>query len=517
MKIQHNKPWNIHRMGIIVTVLYVISILPLLILSFFSYPVADDFAMAVDVHAVYAATGSFLQTIAKDFAMAWHYYTKWCGYYTSDLLMAMPPSVFGEQFYRIGTFLLLGMLSFGTIYFLHALLVKAYHVQADIFLCITMILLFLTVQCMPQGAVRVEAFYWYSGAINYLFLYGLELVYLGLLISAVCESGSKRRYDVIMASVIGFLMGGANYMSALSCAIISGLLLLYLMAGSVRAIRRKFSALFVKDVRQLLIPSVIMLAGFFCSCLAPGNKYRAVGFQKMNPVKAILMSLHYTLSYAINEWTTWAVICLLLIIAVLFWKALERTKHRFDHPVLAVLFLYGMASANITPSLYAEGNIGAGRIQSIFWTQFILCLTLAAGYVTGWIHQHMEEKAQRAESTLSEPEHLSSAASGFILAVVLFGIFGSLMAVKVNPHFYTATSAVADLGNGSAESYARTWEERYKVLHDTGVRNVTFDALSKKPALLFFSDVAQDPKDWANLAMCEYYGKDSIVSITAKQ
>ena len=517
MKIQHSKQWSIHSLRIVLTALYIASIVPLLIMAFFSYPVADDFAMAVDVHAAYAATGSFLSAIAEDFVMAWHYYTKWCGYYTSDLLMAMPPSVFGEQFYRIGTFALIGMLSFGTIYFLHALLVKAYHVSKDLSACITMLVLLVTVQCMPKGVVRVEAFYWYSGAINYLFLYGLELVYLGLLISAVCDSGNKRRYDVIIAAVIGFLMGGANYMSALSCAIISGIILLYLLAERMNLTRSKYAKLFTKDVRQLLIPCIIMLAGFLCSCLAPGNKYRAVGFQKMNPVKAILMSLHYTLSYAVNEWTTWAVICMILIIMVLFWKTLQGTKHRFDHPVLAVLFLYGMASANVTPPLYAEGNIGAGRIQSIFWTQFILCLTLAAAYVTGWIHQCLTEKGMQTENTVSENKRLSSRTSGLILAIVIFGIFGSLMAVKADPHFYTATSAIADLVNGSAESYAGTWEKRYEVLHDKSVRNVTFDTLSQKPELLFFSDVAQDPEDWANLAMCEYYGKDSIVSVTAKQ
>ena len=97
MKIQHSKQWSIHSLRIVLTALYIVSIVPLLIMAFFSYPVADDFAMAVDVHAVYAATGSFFSTIAEDFVMAWHYYTKWCGYYTSDLLMAMPPSVFGEH------------------------------------------------------------------------------------------------------------------------------------------------------------------------------------------------------------------------------------------------------------------------------------------------------------------------------------------------------------------------------------------------------------------------------------
>ena len=72
MKIQHSKQWSIHSLRIVLTALYIVSIVPLLIMAFFSYPVADDFAMAVDVHAAYAATGASARRSFRCFQKSMH-------------------------------------------------------------------------------------------------------------------------------------------------------------------------------------------------------------------------------------------------------------------------------------------------------------------------------------------------------------------------------------------------------------------------------------------------------------
>ena len=506
------RQWNLKKMSMVLTAAYLLSLLPLLILSWYNYPAADDFSMALETHLKYVQTGSVLQAVAENLAMTWHYYTKWMGYFTADFLMSMPPSVFGEHLYMTGTWLLLGMFSFGTLYFLQALLGKAFGMNRNGVRCIAMLILFVTVQCMQEGPQRVEAFYWYAGAINYFFLYGLGLVYLGLLISAIYDAGSsKRKYDIIMASILGFLMGGANYMSALSCAIISALILLAILLLQIRKAGQKMQERLgaVGKLQYLLIPTALMLTGFLCSCLSPGNQYRAAALTTMNPVKAVLMSLYYTLSYAVGDWTNWAVLCLLILMIPLFWKLAQNTSASFGHPFLLILFLYGMISANITPPLYAEGNIAAGRIQSIFWAQYILCLALAVGYLTGWVQRKitLETKAGQDDERLSQPMQR------FMLAVLMLWLFGSLLSVGVNSHFYSATSALTDLTNGKAQRYAAQWQERYDTLQDQATRDVQVKGLEVKPELLFFSDISEDPADWANAAMCKYFDKDRIVKV----
>jgi hypothetical protein len=501
---------NLKKLSLVLTVLYLVSLIPLLILSWYNYPAADDFSMALETHLKYVQTGSMLHAFAENLAMTWHYYTKWMGYFTADFLMSMPPSVFGERFYMLGTWFLLGMFSFGTVYFMHALLVKAAGMNRYAVRCIAMLVMFITVQCMQEGSQRVEAFYWYAGAINYFFLYGLGLVYLGLLISAVYdESSRKRGYDVVMASVLGFLMGGANYMSALSCAIISALLLFYILLfklnltpADLQPEKNKR-----KRIKVLSIPAIMMLIGFACSCMSPGNQYRAVGLTAINPIKAIVISLYYTLSYAVGEWTTWSVLCLLLLTLPILWVMVRETSFRFQHPFVAVIFAYGMVSANITPPLYAEGNIAAGRIQSIFWAQYLLCLILVMGYLMGWFQRRIGYPVGVRKSEVN----LSLSGSRFCAVLVILWIFGSSLSAGVNPYYYSATSAVTDLINGKAEAYAQQWKERYNVLHDSSVKNVEFGELTEKPELLFFSDISDDENDWANLAMCKYFRKNRIV------
>lgn len=522
-----NKRIDTKKLSIILMVIFIISIIPMLILAFYNYPSADDFAMAVEVHQTYAATGSIFKTIGRDLSMAWHYYTNWTGYYTADLMMAMPPSVFGERCYVITTFILIGMFVFGTMYFMRALFVKLFKADKYLVRCITFVLMIVSIQCMPQGQARVEAFYWYAGAINYFFLYGLGLVYLGLLISAVVDNGNKKRtFDIIAATIIGFLMGGANYMSALSCAIISGIVLVISLAAWFKKIKAEdltkmksventiVDESIIVRLRMLVIPSFAMLFGFACSCLAPGNKYRSLGFNTMNPIKAVMISLYYTFSYAVNQWTTWVVILGILFLIPVIWKLVGKVNFRFGHPFIVVAFLYGMTSANITPSLYAEGNIDAGRIESIFWTQYMLCLVIAVIYVVGWLRRTFESEGWKSSDRLNGLKQtvLSVKASGFMLGVAFVIMFASALSLGVNHDFYTGSSALIDVLNSSAESFASQWSDRYEMLDDESVKDVLVEPLSDKPELLFFSDINSDPEDWANLAMCEYFEKDSVRS-----
>ena len=68
---------------------------------------------------------------------------------------------------------------------------------------------------------------WYCSAANYVLMYSQGLIFLGLLISAVQdEKKGKKLYDLVMATIMGFFIGGANYMTSLSVAILCALLVL---------------------------------------------------------------------------------------------------------------------------------------------------------------------------------------------------------------------------------------------------------------------------------------------------
>lgn len=87
------------------------------------------------------------------------------------------------------------MLSLSTWYLLRNIFVKVFKADKYISHSIIMCMLFVTVQCMVG---RVEAFYWYAGAANYMLIHSLSLFFFGVLIAAVYDRGKRRIADLVL-------------------------------------------------------------------------------------------------------------------------------------------------------------------------------------------------------------------------------------------------------------------------------------------------------------------------------
>ncbi|MDO4284174.1 MAG: DUF6056 family protein [Eubacteriales bacterium] len=421
----------------------------------------------------------------------------WMGYFTAIFMMALQPGIFGEHVYAATPWIMLGALTFGTMYMLRALFVKALGMPRDLCRCVTMILLLMTVQCLVG---RNEALYWYCGAVNYTFFYGIALFYLGTLLSAVYDKARwKRRCDLVLACFLGIMVGGGNYMTALTVAIV-------VASAVILMICQK--ALF--RLRALLLPIACFAAAFAASCLAPGNAYRSEITQGMGAVKAVFVSLYYFFDYCVSDWTTWAVLAGFLLMIPFIWKMVRSTDFPFPFPLLTLLFGYGLTSANVTPPLYAIGNIGAGRLQALFFMQYLLLMTLCMVYALGWLSKYLE-KRQKERGVRAEDKNLSYPAFVATAALAVFIIFASALCVYVDPYYYTASSAVTDLMNGSAKAYGEAYEERVSQLKDPDVSEVIFEPLPAEPELLFFSDITGSMDSWENRAIARFYGKESVV------
>ncbi len=505
---------------IITLVIYVLSIIPMLWIGMYNYPSADDFNMGVRAYKAFQETGNPLSAIGAGFYMGWYDWVNWMGYFTSTVLMSVPPSVFGETVYPIGIWIELALLTFATGYFLNALLVKVFHLDRYAVWSISLIVLMISEQCMPRGLARVEMFYWYCSAANYLLTYCLTLIFLGLLISFVKDKGRRKRiYDFVMASFLAFWIGGGNYMSALSCAIV--LILTICWRFLVRRNATEQNSVFVDSVLHtltseerkreilLLFPTILMLLGFAASCLAPGNANRASALDGMGAVKSILISLLYTLIYTVSQWTDWTVIVLIAIMAIVMWVALKDSKVSFRYPILVLVIGYGLISANITPSIYAEGNISAGRLQGLFWMQYVLILALVEWYCIGWLRQHLQLRVQNLHTTGRKQFGATSCMAMLLLSLLL--VFGVALNTAAEPNQYTSTTAMRDLLNGKAERYAEINAERRAILRDETQQDVILPSFDAKPELLFYSDVEEDDWNWQNKGVARYYDKNTVV------
>ena len=536
-RLSPEKSCDLRRLSYLLIVIYALSLIPVLVIGKYDYPSADDFSMGLGTRLVYEATGSLLAVTGKILSETVRYYRTWIGYFTSCLFTTVSPATFGEAWYALTPAVILLALHVGVAVFFYVLMEKALGMNRYARRCMTVLALFLMVQRMPEGSLRVEAFYWYSGAGNYTLTFSAGLLYLAFYVLSVCGVRNKNRsLFLVLACIMGFLAGGGNYLSALSFAVVSVLFAVYL-------VKRKIGR---------FLPAAFYLCGFAVSCLSPGNRIRGGEAEGYGALKSILLSLYYTLSYPLNQWMNWAVLLILALAGVIFWMGFaeidffganakaggaaasekagsgaQAVQLRFAAPFPAAVLAYGIVSCVVTPALYAQGNMDAGRIQSTFWLHAVLVLLLLEWYLVGGLYRRFSKEQNASAvscpqnaSAVSCPQNASAAsclrngAGGFVRAILLFFIVFSLLAVKGNPDFYTGTSAVSELLDGSAAQYGRENEERLRILKNPREQDAVLPRYTVQPNLLYFEDVSEDPDDWINQKMSEYYGKNSIRGIS---
>lgn len=540
-RLSPEKNCDIRRLSYLLIVIYVLSLIPVLVIGKYDYPSADDFSMGLGTRLVYEATGSLLAVAGKILSETARYYRTWIGYFTSCLFTTVSPATFGEAWYALTPAVILLALHVGVAVFFYALMEKALGMNRYVRRCMTVLALFLMVQRMPEGSPRVEAFYWYSGAGNYTLTFSAGLLYLAFYVLSVCGVRRKNRsLFLVLACIMGFLAGGGNYLSALSFAVVSVLFAIYLVNMKTR--QGENSRMGRLCVIGRLLPAAFYLCGFAVSCLSPGNRIRGGEAEGYGALKSILLSLYYTLSYPLNQWMNWAVLLILALVGVIFWMGFaeiefsganagargaaasetgsgaQAVQLRFAAPFPAAVLAYGIVSCVVTPALYAQGNMDAGRIQSTFWLHAVLVLLLLEWYLVGGLYRRFskEQKVSAASGlqNMSAASCLQNGAGGFVRAILLFFLVFSLLAVKGNPDFYTGTSAAFELLDGSAAQYGRENEARLRILKNPGEQDVVLPRYTVQPNLLYFEDVSEDPGDWINQKMSEYYGKSSIRGVS---
>lgn len=541
-RLSPEKSCDLRRLSYLLIVIYALSLIPVLVIGKYDYPSADDFSMGLGTRLVYEATGSLLAVAGKILSETVRYYRTWIGYFTSCLFTTVSPATFGEAWYALTPAVILLALHVGVAVFFYVLMEKALGMNRYARRCMTVLALFLMVQRMPEGSLRVEAFYWYSGAGNYTLTFSAGLLYLAFYVLSVCGVRRKNRsLFLVLACIMGFLAGGGNYLSALSFAVVSVLFAVYLVKMKTR--QGENSRMGRLYVIGSLLPTAFYLCGFAVSCLSPGNRIRGGEAEGYGALKSILLSLYYTLSYPLNQWMNWAVLLILALAGVIFWMGFaeiafsganakaggaaapekagngaQAVQLGFTAPFPAAVLAYGIVSCVVTPALYAQGNMDAGRIQSTFWLHAVLVLLLLEWYLVGGLYRRFsKEQNASAVSCLQDASAASclrNGAGGFVRAILLFFIVFSLLAVKGNPDFYTGTSAVSELLDGSAAQYGRENEERLRILRNPREQDAVLPRYTVQPNLLYFEDVSEDPDDWINQKMSEYYGKNSIRGIS---
>ena len=507
--------WNLEKISLIgINLVYLLALavvlLPLLLVAKYNFPSGDDWSYGAKAYKALAEGGGLLDVLKCSFEVMAHNYVNWEGRFSNSFLASLQPGIWGEQYYCVVPWIMLGGLIGGEM-ILAATLVNAGKQKGEEtdkeckWLWIPVIVPTLLMQLLYTPST-VESFYWYTGAVNYTFMFGLSMVLFALYYKLAQgeATGWKLGLQVVAASLLAVLIGGDNFATSLSTAvamvIICVLLWIYHRKGFYRT---------------WYLP--VLTGGSLLACIfAPGNMSRLTanydGTTTGKAAEAIWVSLVRSCTN-IYSWTNIKIVLMILLIVPFAWRAVKDIKFDFKWPGVFTLLSFGVYATQITATLYVDGTTGGGRMAAILYYSYHMWLVLNTCYWLGWVRRACTKWPVALVDGL---KRVWSLIYRFILpycAVVGVLLAGAVYATDMKE--ISVYKTYRDWKQGWAQQYAAEWEERLVILNDPTVTEVVFEPLSVHPESYMYTDL-QDEKGyiWVNRDCATYYGKESIIVVS---
>lgn len=477
--------------AIALAIIFILAVLPVLFVGIYDYPCADDYSYAAATREVWLESHSVLRVLKEAAATSAGHYITWQGTFTSIFFMALQPAVWTPKAYAVTPLIMVGILSVSVFYLIHTIIVTGLKGKKEESIILSLLILLAVLECMVD---RREAFFWYNGSVHYIVPFSCMLLMNGAVIALLLEPQKGKKGKMILACVCALLVGGGNYVSGLVACVCGGSFLLLFC-------RKEF-----RKYKEICIPIAVLFISFLVNMAAPGNFVRGETVSGMPPLKAILTSFHYTLTLCVNEWTDWTICALALAAVPFLWKIAKHTTFRFPCPILVAMYSYCLVSSAFTPSLYAAGNVFAGRIQNIIFILYVLLLFLNIGYCLGWAchYFHLDHAEGETREILTKNQKL------YVIFLSLSILSGLGLTLKPEPDYYTTGEVVMSLVSGEAQAFGKEMEQRLELLA-LPEDDISLPPIETQPHFLHHADITDDAKDWSNMAMSRYYQKNSIV------
>lgn len=475
----------------LVTAIIILSILPVLYIARYNHPSADDYAYSMTIHYAVKSGAGPLDIIKTAFDTSIAYMQSWQGLYSSAFLLSLQPAVFGEQYYAVTPVVIIVMLYLGTAAFFGAVLKYMLGAGKRPALFVALVIVFYMVQAMPSPC---EGLFWFNGAVNYLFFWGIMMCEAALLIRYWFQEKNGIVLMLIAAS-LSFITSGGNHVTAFVS-------ILFNITGCG-------FALWKKKKPFMIIPTLAGIIGLIINMTAPGT---AVRMAEVGTPAGILDTILHGGYHAFACNTTYMTFSMLMLFAVLtpiFVHIIRSKKQRIRFSFIAclclILFEYVIIAAMYCIPYYAMKSMGQGRVYDTRFVTYVLFAVITYGYALGclidyWSKQHTQRK----------PIDIRGRYCGAALCAVLFAacyiaVFGG----GINSSS-TGVTAVGTLYAGYAQQYDEEYYTRLEILEDETLTDAVLPPFSVKPALLFFSDMNTDSSVWPNTKVTAYYGKKSV-------
>jgi len=480
------------RIAGFLVIVFILALIPVLLIGKYNYPCADDFGFSAYSHIAWEETQSIFQVVIGALKTVKERWFGWQGTFSSIFVMALQPAVFGEAGYTLVPWIMIGAMSFSTLFLLYVIIRRVLGVRTPVYVGISMIYLIFALECMVD---KTQGFFWFNGAAHYIIPHSVAVILAGLVIWVIKDEG-HRFSKMVLACLASLFVGGGNYVTALITAIL-------FVVALIAVVYIKKS----KYVKMIILPFSFYLMAFIINACAPGNAVRQgeVGYRP-GVLKSILLSFYYCVECITETWFDWTYMIFILALLPFLWEVVKTVGKKFSYrfPLLVPAASFCLLSAMFTPSLYAMGIAGGGRIFNIIFLNYLLLIILNIYYLLGWIYRHCRLGENKESCIESKDIKL------YLFVLLCTTIFIGGLYSKVNPDYFTSTSALKSLVTGEAADYGAETRERTLQLQYNNQESIRLKIFDTKPYLLYYSDIGIDADDWKNNSMERYYRIDEI-------
>ena len=467
------------------------SLVPILIASFYNHPAADDLTYTTyTMNAV--KDGNIISLIKAIGDTIYLFYTTWQGTYSAIVLMSLQPAIWGEEMYFLGTFILIFTFLIANYKLLKEIIIEKLKSDKYEFIIIFSALTFICIQRLPN---LTQGFFWWNGSCYYTLLFSFFLIELSLILKYYRKPKKINYFAICFLSLI---VAGGNFVTALQQIIILTLINLYL--------------LFNKKSKKFLPVLLISIVGLMISGLAPGNANRAVLLQGYGAIDAIIKSFIYAYNY-IQTFSTNINILFIVIISLLLYPSLKTCRFKFKLPLLYSLLTICIFAAQFTPSLYAQGSEGDGRLINIIYYSYFWLMISNFYYYLGWFRNKLKENEILTTNSFEKFNYMIKHYMPTIIILLTIILGCNIVSEKEKFSIYQTYAILKD---GSAKQYDIENKERLKI-YNSKEKDILIKEFSVKPQPLFISDLSTDKDNWINNAVEQVYNKDSVTLIKNKE
>lgn len=456
---------------IVLSILLLMSIFPLVYISFYSRPSADDFNYSVTLYH-YLTSGNYniLGLIKKAIEVDISFYNNWQGLYTSAFILALQPGVFNERYYFIGVILLL-IISFICIFYLIKTISKILKLD-KYYLFLSIFIFVFLFQQLPDIK---EGLYWFNGAWNYMPFFFLSLLNVGLCLRYLFIK--ERKKYLILSCILSFVISGGNHVT-------SFMNILLLLLISIYALYKK--------KRIICLSLFVAIFGFILMYCAPGTAIRQAYFSNpsiFNTIKqTFIRSFTFTSQYTSRNGMFY--ILALILFSIFVYKKEYFKDYHFKHsPILFLFIAWAILCGMLAVPYYAMGNFGEGRVVDVVWLFEATSLTLITIYTTWYLlYKYFEVKDINND-----------------LFVNL--LFVGLVLISAYWLDCNYIKAIKELTNGQALAFSSAYDERTDRIKNCD-GEVYLNSLPES-SLLKHSDLSGEGS-WINGSFMDYYNISEV-------